>query len=238
MPFRSRGQIRRSGVSIGRGLSQGRNGPIRVMRPQRNGARMRWWRRRKDEGPRPDWKPIFKVCLLGDAGSGKTQLLRGHGYSTRDDKYITTIGTKVTKKTMIYERPKPGGTARIRATFLLWDILGQKEYCRLHPVYFQGAQGAIVVSRAAAADAFDSFRLWARSIIEIDGPLPILFLLNGGTAAISAAPLEASPLCAEFPGSSFMMVFTDEASSMEKALTEIGGRVLDDSLAARPRFGA
>jgi hypothetical protein len=197
---------------------------------------VRWRAAKREEGPRPDWEPIFKVCLLGDAACGKSELLAPHVYHMFDQKYINTIGTKVTKKTIRYERPRPGGSAHIRATFLIWDILGQKQYSKLHPVYYQGAQAAVIVSRATAENTFDSFRLWARSFIEVVGPVPIIFLLNSGSEASAAAPPEASSLREEFPRSSVMMVSTADILSMGKALNEIGAIVIDDSLAARPRF--
>ena len=82
---------------------------------------------------------IKKICLLGDAAVGKTSLIKRYVYSMFDDKYITTIGTKVTKKSITYTKQAAGQATEIRLTLLIWDILGQKQYSRLHPVYYQGA---------------------------------------------------------------------------------------------------
>jgi hypothetical protein len=51
---------------------------------------------------------IKKICLLGDASSGKTQLIKRYVYSMFDDKYIATVGTKVTKKSMDFDRAAAG----------------------------------------------------------------------------------------------------------------------------------
>jgi len=40
----------------------------------------------------------LKICLIGDVGVGKTSLIRRYVIDVFDDKYIATIGTKVTKK--------------------------------------------------------------------------------------------------------------------------------------------
>ena len=39
-----------------------------------------------------------KICLVGDNNVGKTSLIRRFVLDTFDDKYTSTIGTKVTKK--------------------------------------------------------------------------------------------------------------------------------------------
>jgi len=44
-----------------------------------------------------------KVVLLGDAAVGKTSLVRRFVFDAFDDKYIMTIGTKVSKKTVDLE---------------------------------------------------------------------------------------------------------------------------------------
>ncbi len=41
----------------------------------------------------------LKMCLLGEAAVGKTSLIRKFVVDKFDDKYITTLGTKTSKKT-------------------------------------------------------------------------------------------------------------------------------------------
>ena len=41
-----------------------------------------------------------KVCLLGDFAVGKTSLVRRFVYDIFDEKYISTIGVKVSRKTV------------------------------------------------------------------------------------------------------------------------------------------
>ena len=55
-----------------------------------------------------------------------------------DDKYIATLGTKVTKKEMIIDHPTQNG--KVDLTFLIWDIMGQKGFrALLKEAYFDGA---------------------------------------------------------------------------------------------------
>ncbi len=119
---------------------------------------------------------IKKICLLGDPAVGKTSLIRRYVFDMFDDKYITTIGTKVTKKTVMVA---PTGTAGgVKITLLIWDILGQREYQRLHPVYYQGAEGALIVCDSTRKETIGSLATWVTSFKNVVGPVPVVFLMN------------------------------------------------------------
>ena len=42
-----------------------------------------------------------KICLLGDFAVGKTSLVRRFVYDRFEDKYISTIGVKVSRKSLV-----------------------------------------------------------------------------------------------------------------------------------------
>lgn len=97
----------------------------------------------------------------------------------------------MTKKSITYEREAGDRLFQIRLTLLNWDILGQKNFSRLHPVTFQGASGALVVLRGDRADGADSLRLSARAFTDVVGPVPIVFLLNVKGPNDAASPATA-----------------------------------------------
>ncbi len=82
-----------------------------------------------------------KVLLLGDGAVGKTSLIRKFVIDKFDDKYIATIGTKVTKKEL--ELQYDGKT--IYVTLMIWDVLGQRDYKSVQSASFKGADGVILV---------------------------------------------------------------------------------------------
>jgi small GTP-binding protein len=120
---------------------------------------------------------IKKICLLGDPAVGKTSLIRRYVFDMFDDKYITTIGTKVTKKTVVVPGVAQPGTD-IRITLLIWDILGQREYQRLHPVYYQGAEGALIVCDSTRKETIGNLATWVTSFKNVVGNVPVVFLIN------------------------------------------------------------
>ncbi len=117
-----------------------------------------------------------KVVLLGDGAVGKTSLIRKFVFDKFDDKYITTIGTKVTKKD-IRVKPSPGETVDL--TLMVWDILGQKGYHRIQKTGFQGTKGALLVCDMTRRETLESLeQYWLPNLVEAAGPVPVIFLGN------------------------------------------------------------
>lgn len=114
---------------------------------------------------------IKKICLLGDGAVGKTSLIRRYVYDIFDDRYIATIGTKVTKRVVTVNE-------KIKLTLLIYDILGQKRYNRLHSVYYRGASGALIVSDLTRKETIKSMRKWAQALFKVTSRIPVVFIGN------------------------------------------------------------
>jgi small GTP-binding protein len=115
------------------------------------------------------------VILLGDGAVGKTSLIKRFVLDQFDDKYITTIGTKVTKKE-VFIGDADNGT---EMTMLIWDILGQKGYRYTQALSFGGIEGAILVSDTTRPETLLSLKeYWIPSILSVVGPVPIILLGN------------------------------------------------------------
>ena len=127
-----------------------------------------------------------KVCLLGDAAVGKTSLIRRYILDKFDDKYITTMGTKVTLKELHLDFPERDTTVEL--TLLIWDIVGQKKklpsaivsYERYMPQkkYFRGANGAFLVCDMTRNETFDSLPEWISAMTKEVGEVPMVFIAN------------------------------------------------------------
>ncbi|MEW5759940.1 MAG: Rab family GTPase [Candidatus Thermoplasmatota archaeon] len=111
-----------------------------------------------------------KICLLGDPAVGKTSLIRRFVYDIFENKYASTIGTKVTKKSISIDEKK--------VTLLIWDIMGQKYQDELSMHYYRGAEGALVVCDVTLASTLRSIDSWVKAINAVIPRLPIVFLGN------------------------------------------------------------
>lgn len=78
-----------------------------------------------------------KIILTGSFGVGKTSLFSRFIYSEFDEKYLTTIGVKVDRKTIHVDETK--------LNIMLWDIAGEVSQEKVPLSYFLGTGGVIYV---------------------------------------------------------------------------------------------
>lgn len=116
-----------------------------------------------------------KIILIGDEAVGKTSLIRRLVVDQFDDKYISTIGTKVTAKKIQINMKE----AMTFLTLQIWDILGQKGYTKLHKSSFRGTNGVLMVADITRMDTLKSLEnYWIPTVENIAGSIPIIILAN------------------------------------------------------------
>ena len=115
----------------------------------------------------------IKICLVGEPAVGKTSLIRRFVMNKFDDKYLTTIGTKVSKKVVTLD----DGT---KVIMMVWDIMGQPSFRQmLKESYFYGANGIMAVTDITRRETLDAMPDWIgtiKSVVEKD--IPTVFLGN------------------------------------------------------------
>ena len=101
-----------------------------------------------------------KICLLGDFAVGKTSLVRKFVYDIFDDKYISTIGVKVSRKTVAVITD--GGVAEL--TMMLWDLAGSEDFNDIRASYLRGSAGAILVCDLTRPETLANLRAYVRDL--------------------------------------------------------------------------
>ncbi len=124
----------------------------------------------------PEKRISKKICLLGDPAVGKTSLIHKYVYDAFDDKYLGTIGAKITKKTNIVEFPEGGKSVEVN--LMIWDIAGQKMLGNVHQTYFKGAKGAMVVADVTRRETFVNVVNWISELFKVTPGIPVLILAN------------------------------------------------------------
>jgi Ras-related protein Rab-1A len=116
-----------------------------------------------------------KIILLGDGAVGKTSLIRRFVVDKFDDKYILTIGSKVTAKSIQIEK----NDKTFQMNLQIWDILGQKGYFKLHKSTFRGTDGVILVSDITRKKTLNSLKnYWIPEVHDLVGTIPFVILAN------------------------------------------------------------
>jgi len=116
-----------------------------------------------------------KVCLLGGFGVGKTSLVAKFVHSIFSDKYLTTVGVKIDKKSV--------NVAGTSVELVIWDIYGHDDFQKLRVSYLRGTSGYLLVADGTRADTFDTALEVQRLVTESIGDVPFVLALNNADLA-------------------------------------------------------
>ena len=111
-----------------------------------------------------------KICMLGAFSVGKTSLVSRFVHSVFSDKYLSTVGVKISKKELDCQ-----GTP---VTLILWDMEGKDIYAEINTSYLRGAMGYFLVADGTRAYTLQA----AMDILELvrkeRGDIPFYLLMN------------------------------------------------------------
>jgi small GTP-binding protein len=111
-----------------------------------------------------------KICLLGGFGVGKTSLVSRYVHSMFSDKYLTTVGVKIDKKSVAVDQHE--------VDLVIWDIYGEDDFQKVRLSYLRGASGYLLVvdgTRPATLDTALALQVSAENTI---GRVPFIMLVN------------------------------------------------------------
>lgn len=177
------------------------------------------------------------IILLGDGAVGKTSLIRRFVLDSFDDHYITTIGAKVSKKTMVIE----DDTSINELSMMIWDIMGQKGYRSTQAISFGGVEGAMIVCDLTRRDSLDSIRdYWIPSLLTTTGRVPVVLLGNKEDLKdkIEFGMEELKKVTSEY-GDDISIAFLSSAktgNNVESAFLDIGRRILKSTVEPKPQL--
>jgi small GTP-binding protein len=131
-----------------------------------------------------------KVCLLGDAAVGKTSLVRRFVYDLFDDKYLSTIGVKVSRKTVAVPRAE----GIVELTMMLWDLAGSEEFDLVRSSYLRGAAGAILVCDLTRPETLDGLHVYAANLRSVNPNAQVLVLGANKYDLVDRQALDLAPI--------------------------------------------
>ncbi len=112
-----------------------------------------------------------KICMLGDFAVGKTSLVRRFVEGRFDDRYLSTIGVKVSRRIVKLSEQT---TVRL----LLWDLAGSEEFTGVQSSYLQGSAGALLVCDLTRKSTLDSLMRYARRLHEVRPQAQLIIVGN------------------------------------------------------------
>ena len=113
-----------------------------------------------------------KICLLGDFNVGKTSLVRRFIEDKFSDRYLSTVGVKVSRKSIEIRTDKE----IYWLDLLVWDLEGNTKFKSITPSYIKGASGSIIVADLSRSD----------TLKNLERHLQLFFKVNPNSKAIVA----------------------------------------------------
>lgn len=111
-----------------------------------------------------------KICMLGAFAVGKTSLVERFVKSLFNERYQTSLGVKIDKKSLAINDQL--------LELILWDLAGEDEFVSLRLPYLRGAAGLLLVVDGTRPETLDTaLALRDKAFAEI-GEVPFALLIN------------------------------------------------------------
>jgi small GTP-binding protein len=111
-----------------------------------------------------------KICMLGAFAVGKTALVQRYVHSIFSDRYLSTVGVKISKKNLLLNNQE--------ISLVLWDLEGKDAYTEVNISYLRGTMGFFVVADGTRRDTLDTALNLRTLALNLTGPVPHCLLLN------------------------------------------------------------
>ncbi|MDQ3545057.1 MAG: GTP-binding protein [Verrucomicrobiota bacterium] len=159
-----------------------------------------------------------KVCLLGTSGVGKTSLVAQFVHSMFSEKYLTTVGVKIDKKTVTVD-----GT---EVTLVIWDLAGDDDFQRLQTSYLRGTSGYLLVADGTRRVTLDQVLELQKRVADTLGGAPFLLALNKADLPAQWEVEEARLASLAAPNFSVLKTSAKEGAGVEEAFAELARRMI------------
>ena len=154
-----------------------------------------------------------KVCMIGTSSVGKTSLVAKYVHSIFSDKYLTTVGVKIDKKTVSIDGNE--------VMLMIWDLAGDDDYQRLQMSYLRGTSGYLLVADGTRQVTLDHALELQPRIAEATNGAPFLLALNKADLVAQWEIDDARTADLAARGWKVLQTSAKEGAAVEEAFAEL-----------------
>lgn len=157
-----------------------------------------------------------KICLLGDFAVGKTSLMRRYVEGRFDDKYLSTIGVKISRKTLFREYGQ--------LNLLIWDMTGGDDIgTQARASYLRGAAGALVVCDLTRRETLTVFERYASQMRALNPKTPLVLVGNKSDLDAERVILDSDmqQACSALGSETFYLTSAKTGTGVEEVFTHM-----------------
>lgn len=112
--------------------------------------------------------------MLGTFAVGKSSLVQRFTYNRFDERYLSTLGVKVSQKSLFV----PAADEVTKLNLLIWDIDGRTEWNSVRGSYLRGAAGAMLVCDMTRQQTFDELTGFLQALQKASPQCKIVIVGN------------------------------------------------------------
>lgn len=114
----------------------------------------------------------IKVIIIGEAGVGKTSLVKKFVSGRFTSDYRVSIGANLFVKELILN-------SDVDVSIQIWDIAGQEKWVKMRHLYYRGAHGALIVGDLTRGNTFEQLKeFWNPDLKKFCGDIPKILVVN------------------------------------------------------------
>lgn len=161
----------------------------------------------------------FKLVLLGNAGVGKSCIVVRFTRDEFVEDSDTTIGAAFLTKTLSLE------DAQVKIE--IWDTAGQERYRSLAPMYYRGAQAAVVVFDLTSRESLDGAKQWVKELQRRADQNMVIALAGNKCDLVARRKVDSEEAAGYARENGLLYVETSakDATGIEKLFVDVAKRV-------------
>jgi small GTP-binding protein len=111
-----------------------------------------------------------KICMVGAFSVGKSSLISRFVNSIFSDRYLSTLGVKISKKGIVIDG--------VDLTLVLWDMEGKDDFSNVNMSYLRGSMGFFTVADGSRKETLNMALQLRKQALETAGDIPNFLIIN------------------------------------------------------------
>jgi Ras-related protein Rab-32 len=166
----------------------------------------------------------IKVIIIGEAGVGKTSLVKKFVSGRFTSDYRISIGANLFVKELILN-------SDIDVSIQIWDIAGQEKWIKMRHLYYRGAHGALIVGDLTRGNTFEQLKeFWNPDLKKFCGDIPKILVVNKVDLEPIVSTSDIEKLAQDINVKAIISTSAKNGQNVEEAFHQIAGAIVTSKL--------
>ena len=167
---------------------------------------------------------IYKVCVIGDGGVGKSSAVRRFSEGIFSEEYQVTVGVQHSTQTI--EISGPDGPSNVKV--IVWDLGGQDKFKFVRPMFYRSARGLVLMFDVTSRESFEALPRWIKEAEDgIGHSVPMILAANKFDLPDHAVNLDEIQAYAEEIGAESIVMSVKTGDNVHNMFKQLGTAVYE-----------